>query len=271
MLVLDEYKPPEIEIIYKNGKKYLKTFLFDEYRELPCMTEEEEREWEDGRRRVKEYEEQREIEKLKLNSMIDDKFKENRFEKFEITKENEYFYNLTMAYAKNYNKVLKDNTGLILYGPPGVGKSFMSFCIANYLLDNGMSVIAMTSNALIAKIKEVSGFGNSEESKFIKSIQKAKLLIIDDLGGEHNSEWSKSKLYEVIDARYRSGRPLIITTNLNLKQLKDHLTGKDGMDRSVSRIKEMCKALEVNIRPIREKKANYRQQSFDDVIGKNAN
>lgn len=271
MLVLDGYEPPEIEVIYKDGRKYLKTFLFDKYRELPCMTEEEEREWEDGQRRAKHYEEQKEIEKLKLNSMIDDKFKENRFEIFEVTKENEYFYKLTMAYVKNYQKMLKENIGLIMYGPPGVGKSFMSFCIANYLLDSGMSVIAMTSNALITKIKEVSGFGSSEESKFIKNIQKAKLLIIDDLGGEHNSEWSKSKLYEIIDARYRSGRPLIITTNLNLKQLKAHLTGKDGMDRSVSRIKEMCKALEVNITPIRKKKTGNKQQSFDDVIGKNAN
>ena len=73
----------------------------------------------------------------------------------------------------------------------------------------------------------------------------------DDLGAENNTAWSKEKLYEIIDSRYRDGKPIIITTNLTTGQLKEKLAGDDGIYRTHDRIIEMCTLIEVKGKPRR--------------------
>ena len=76
-------------------------------------------------------------------------------------------------------------------------------------------------------------------------LKNASLLILDDLGAENNTEWSKEKIYEIIDSRYRQSKPMIITTNLTKDQLRDKLTSGDGVTRTYDRLIEMCTPIEV--------------------------
>lgn len=211
----------------------------------------------------------RKIEKLKVCSLMDEGVKKCTFENWEHTKESEWLYNIGLKYCENWKKAKEKNQGMLLHGIPGTGKSYLSFCIANYLMDQFVPVIATSSINIINKIYE--GYGrNGElgELEIINLIQEASLLILDDLGAEHGGRSGKEKqiIYSIIDARIRAKKPMIITTNLNVQQLKEKLTGSDGVARSFDRIVEACQPLEVMGTSRRIKKASENQRCFKELI-----
>ena len=122
------------------------------------------------------------------------------------------------AYVRNWKEVLRNNTGLLLFGDVGTGKSFFAGCIANALLDQDVPVL-MTSFPTI--LNQLTGVYPEERVEFINSLNDYDLLIIDDLGVERSTEFAMEQVFEVIDRRYRCGKPMIITTNLTLEQLRN--------------------------------------------------
>ena len=78
------------------------------------------------------------------------------------------------------------------------------------------------------------------------------LLIIDDLGAERQSEFMKEQIFNVIDSRYRSGKPMIVTTNLTAEQLKKPEDVASG--RIYDRILERCHPLKIDGESMRRKK-----------------
>ena len=78
--------------------------------------------------------------------------------------------------------------------------------------------------------------------QYIRSLCRYSLLILDDLGIERNTEYSLENLFNVIDARYVSGKAMIITTNLNLEELKSQkqLSLKRIYDRVLERCIPVC-------------------------------
>ncbi|MBP3656807.1 MAG: ATP-binding protein [Clostridia bacterium] len=122
------------------------------------------------------------------------------------------------AYVRNWKKALRNNTGLLLFGDVGTGKSFFAGCIANALLDQDVPVL-MTSFPTI--LNQLTGVYPEERVDFINSLNDYDLLIIDDLGVERSTEFAMEQMFEVIDRRYRSGKPMIITTNLTLEELRN--------------------------------------------------
>ena len=107
--------------------------------------------------------------------------------------------------------------GLLLWGGVGTGKSFFAGCIANALLAQGVPVL-MTNFAKI--LGAVTGMYGMERQKFLSSLNTYSLLILDDLGAERNSEYALEQLFGVVDSRYQSRKPMIVTTNLTLEELK---------------------------------------------------
>ena len=85
------------------------------------------------------------------------------------------------------------------------------------------------------------------------------MLIIDDLGAERKSEFMQEQVYNIIDARYRSGLPMIITTNLTIKQLTE--PAEIGFSRIYDRILERCHPMELtgDSRRIIKGRAEYKQ------------
>ena len=122
------------------------------------------------------------------------------------------------AYVRNWKEALRNNTGLLLFGDVGTGKSFFAGCIANALLDQDVPVL-MTSFPTI--LNQLTGVYPEERVDFINSLNDYDLLIIDDLGVERSTEFAMEQMFEVIDRRYRCGKPMIITTNLTLEQLRN--------------------------------------------------
>ena len=61
--------------------------------------------------------------------------------------------------------------------------------------------------------------GNVKESDYIQILNSASLLIIDDLGAERNTDYALEKVYNVIDSRVRTNKPMILTTNLTLNEM----------------------------------------------------
>lgn len=250
----------------KEPKTYYDDWFINGKRTLMTLTKEGNRRWNEDHKKEENEKFLKYIEKLKLDSLMDNKFKKCTFNNFYKTKENEFYFNFGQLYSRNFEKYKANNNGLLIYGKPGTGKSFLSFCIANYLLDNGVKVIACSISTILEKIREYSSFGNNKMTVFNNELKKADLLIIDDLGSENSSEWINSKIYEVIDLRYRSEKPLIVTTNLEPDNLKKKLTNKDGITRTYDRIFEICRPIEMNIEPLRVIKGKEKQISFMNTL-----
>ena len=106
-------------------------------------------------------------------------------------------------------------------------------CIANDLLKREVTVKMTNFNTIIDDI-----FPLADKTEYINALASYQLLIIDDLGVERNSEYALGIIFSVIDRRIRSGRPLIITTNLPLKEIKSETMLEKR--RIYDRILEMC-------------------------------
>lgn len=143
-------------------------------------------------------------------------------------------------YAAGFPEFRKEERGLLLFGTVGTGKSFYAAAIANALIDTGIPVL-MTNFAILSNQIQATFDGRQE---YIDSLQKYDLLVIDDLGAERSSEYMQEIVFNVIDARYRSGLPMIITTNLT----KEEFTSPQNTQyaRIYDRILERCLPIHVS-------------------------
>lgn len=122
-------------------------------------------------------------------------------------------------FIKQFNNSYEN---LFLYGNTGVGKTFLTHCIAKELLDNAYTVIYLTSSQLfdtLAKSKFTKGEDQLEAENQASYILNCDLLIIDDLGTELNNNFTSSQLYLCIDERHLKQKSTIISTNLSLDEL----------------------------------------------------
>ena len=138
---------------------------------------------------------------------------------FEYTFAHDNGQNLIMekAYVDHWPEVFKKNIGLLLFGDVGTGKSFLAGRIANALLDQGVPVLMTNFPTILARL---CGTFGEDRTDFLDSLGDYDLLIIDDLGAERNTEYALEQMFSIIDSRYRCNKPLIVTTNLKLDELK---------------------------------------------------
>lgn len=161
--------------------------------------------------------------------------------------ENEKISKAMRNYVEKWDEIKKDNFGLLLYGSVGAGKTFYAACIANALIDRNIPAL-MTNFSTISNDLNSMYEGKNE---YIASVVNYPLLIIDDLGAERSSEYMLEQVFNVVDARYKARKPLILTTNLPIDNIKnpENLRYK----RIYDRILEMC--LPVEFRGISRRKS----------------
>lgn len=169
--------------------------------------------------------------------------------------------NIARRYVANFDTLRKQGTGLLLCGQVGTGKSFLAAAIANELISQGTPCLMTNFSRIISRVSEKFG----GDQKYLDDLNRFDLLIIDDLGAERDSDFTWEKVMNVIDARYRAGLPLIITTNLGPKDFADR--GDIRRQRVFSRLKEMCICLEVKGEDRRGKKMQDKLTSARSLLG----
>lgn len=137
-------------------------------------------------------------------------------------------------YCEKWPDMLQNNMGILLFGPVGTGKSFIASCICNEILKQHVPLCA-TSFARILNVLQSSFDGRQETHDRLGRFQ---LLFLDDLGAERSTEFSLEQVFSVIDSRYRTKKPVVITTNLTLKQIEN--PENLAYSRIFDRVLEMC-------------------------------
>ncbi|NBH73966.1 AAA family ATPase [Clostridiaceae bacterium] len=164
----------------------------------------------------------------------------------------------THAYVEHWKEAYRDNTGLLLFGDVGTGKSFFAGCIANALLDRDVPVL-MTNFPSI--LNRQTGVFAEDRLAFIAS-----LLVIDDLGVERNTEYAMEQIFTIIDSRYRSKKPLIVTTNLKLEEIKNPPDLAHA--RIYGRILERCAPVLFSGKNFREEGARAAKAAAKEIVSK---
>lgn len=152
--------------------------------------------------------------------------------RFENARENALI-SRARRYAQRFQQISRDNIGAMFTGEVGSGKTFAAACIANKLIDEGISVRMLSFPRLLADMQ--SRWGKSD---LLREISECSLLILDDLGSERNSDYAIEQIFLVIDTRCRLCKPLILTTNLTVDELKNPADLR--YERIYDRIFEMC-------------------------------
>ncbi|MHC1683718.1 MAG: ATP-binding protein [Clostridiaceae bacterium] len=216
-------------------------------------------------------EKQLRLETLMRNSLMDKKFKDSNFANWDFDKGSKQMYSLGKRFVENFSECKKEGLGLIIYGQPGNGKTYLSSCIANELLSKSIPVICVSVNGLLSRIQETyNRWGKEAESDVIRGLCNADLLIIDDLGAEKksaNNDWSVSMIYNIIDSRYRSRLPLIITSNLNINPKESNgVLAEKYHNRTEDRILEMCTPIHNTAKSIRVEEAKKKTELLKKIL-----
>ncbi len=207
------------------------------------------------------------------NSLMTKEFRKITFEAWNHKKGNEHMYNLGIKYVRNFKKVQEKNVGLLIYGVPGNGKTYLSGCIANALLGQLIPVVCVSSIGILDRIKSsFSKYGDEGVQNILNCLDNADLVIIDDMGVEVNTDWSRSTMYQILNSRYEKKKPLIITTNLTMEQLKkrydrDCPGWKSGKGRTFDRVvNEMCQPIENSASSIRIQNGREKANILKEIL-----
>ncbi len=143
--------------------------------------------------------------------------------------------------SKDFVETFPAGQNLLFFGTVGTGKSFLSGCIANELLDQGFSVVYYSAIGLFETLARYAFDGNAKESlyNFCKDLYNYDLVIVDDLGTEVLSSFVTSQLFALLNERDTRGKSTIISTNLNLNELRDRYS--DRVFSRVSQRFQFCK------------------------------
>lgn len=194
-----------------------------------------------------------------FSGMTKKQLSEWHFDNFSITADNEKQLKICKKYVDNFGIMLAKNQGLLFWGGVGTGKTFSAACIANALLDSSIPVVMTSFAKLLGTSK---GFGIDEN--MITELNHAKLLIIDDLGAERNTDFALEKVYSIIDSRYSSGLPMILTTNLDLTEMQQC---KDiRYQRIYERILEVCYPVKFEGKSLRKNEAKDRFAEMRELL-----
>lgn len=138
-------------------------------------------------------------------------------------------------YVENWDSFKRDEIGLLLFGDVGTGKTYAAGCIANALIDKEVSVLMVGVSDVVNRMH--GNFGADRDS-YMTSLMRPELLILDDLGAERNTSFGKERVFDVINRRRLTGKPMNITTNIPIVTMQKAASLDER--RIYDRILEVC-------------------------------
>lgn len=245
--------------------------------ECPCVTERRQKERDEQIRRGREV--VREM--IRQEAGLSKRAVSQRFRNYRPDEGQKQAFEAVRQFAKGYIEQRNDGTGLLLIGGVGSGKTHLAAALANAIVDYvpisdydaeipGFSRLPRSgvyftgAVPLLERIR--ASYSNEEdEREILEQCKEAELLILDDLGAEKPSEWTRERLFEIIDARYNECMPTVITTNADIRELRQKLG-----DRVCDRIRSMCKTYTITSNSHRKTADNTQpevtadREDFDD-------
>ena len=163
------------------------------------------------------------------------------------------------TYADKWSDMLSKNIGLLLWGEVGTGKTYFAACIANALVENCVTVKMTNFSTILNDL-----FYENDKNQYIDRLNNHSLLIIDDLGIERDTEYALEQVYNIIDTRYKSNKPLIVTTNLTITEIKNPVD--TAHKRIYDRVLEMCVPIKFDGENFRQQKATEKMEAIKTIF-----
>lgn len=139
-------------------------------------------------------------------------------------------------YVSRFGKMQEHNLGIIFCGNVGSGKTFYACMIANALIDKLYSVKLVNLPMIINKLQQTF-----DKDEIIQELLRYDLLIFDDIGVERNSDFVNEQIYTIINARYETKKPFLVTTNIPRAELEN--PKNVAHERIYSRILQVCSTI----------------------------
>ena len=143
-----------------------------------------------------------------------------------------------LKWRKNFIASFTGKQSAFIHGPHGVGKSYLAASILGRLMIDGKVRRGkfISTPELLFQIRQTYGPGSEvQELDLLDKFRKADLMVLDDLGGERQTEWVSDILFLILDYLYGQEKGLLVTSNFSLGGLE----GRVG-ERICSRLEEMC-------------------------------
>lgn len=150
---------------------------------------------------------------------------------------NRHAEQIAQEFIDDFDEALDNGNGLLLYGRPDQGKTYLSSCIVNAILDDYDIRVVMASTPEV--IAEAQTFKAGALAPYVN----CDLLVLDDLDAQRNTTFATETIYRVIDGRYSNKKPTIVSTNTPLEFMKS--TTEIELKRIYNRILERCKPVKV--------------------------
>ena len=212
------------------------------------------------KRRLEEQEMQR-VRELAQYSIRGEKVQGARFENAETRPDMEKPMQIAKRYVQQWDAIYggkTDMNGLLLYGPPGTGKSYLAACIANALMERRVTVLYTSVSRLVDAHPE-------DQPAILRGMRSTRLLVLDDLGTERGTDYVLERVYNIINERCNSKKPMVVTTNLDMAQMKYCTDVR--YNRIFERVRAMCYPVRMDGESWRKRKAIEAMAEMKRILG----
>ena len=230
-----------------------------------CICDCEAEKIEKAKERERQKEKQIAIDKIRKTSLLGEKYKDVSFSNTDTSNEDfKKIFSRCKKYCEVADQVLKKGIGIYLFGNKGTGKSRLTACMANELINNYYTVLYTNFSEISKYIRCSFGKAGETEYEFLDKLSSIDFLFIDDLGTElvtKNDQdlWLQEKVFEVVNKRYNNNKPIIFTSNYSLRQLIEE---RGIADKTIDRINEMCELMKLEGTSYRRKIKEEREVLF---------
>lgn len=172
------------------------------------------------------------------------------------------------TFVQHWPDLQQKGLGMLFWGPPGTGKTFAAGCIANAFLESAdrfSPSVIMTNFAVI--LRHTLSCSPQEREDYINKLLNCDLLILDDFGMERQSEFAQEQVFALINGRYLAHKPMILTTNLSLQEMKQPQTM--AQRRVFDRVLETCVPVCFEGESLRKNKAAENLRFYRSILNEN--